>query len=100
MLNGGFCIGAFFKSWNFMAVIGIHKTHIVHPQMWLLLAKIADKIELLGWQDNEIAVYRINGDELPQEDVMISLDISFFDGITPFVNKVNNHSHIWQPLKH
>lgn len=82
-----------------MAIIGIHKEHIVHPQMWLVIARIADKIELLGWQDKEIVVYRINGEELPTEDVMVSLDISFFDGINPFVNEVNNHGRKWQPLK-
>lgn len=83
-----------------MAVIGIHKEHIVHPQMWLMLAKICDKIEFLGWQGGEVAVYRIIGDELPKEDVMITLDISFFDGISPFVNSITKSEHIWPPLKH
>lgn len=83
-----------------MATIGIHKTQIVHPQMWIILAKLCNRIELLGWQDNEVVIYRITGDELPEDDKMIVLHVDAIPGIEPYCSKIEVSEHIWQPLKH
>jgi hypothetical protein len=65
--------------------------------MWIVLSKICSQIELLGWQDNDVVVYRINGDELPKEDVMVALHISIIPGVGPFVNNIEKSEHTWQP---
>lgn len=83
-----------------MATIGIHKSQIVHPQMWIVLAKLCNRIELLGWQGDEIVVYRITGDELPDDDKMIQIVVECLPGIEPYCSKIEVSDHIWQQLKH
>jgi len=71
-----------------MAVVGVHRMHLAWPTMWILLAGICDTIQLIGWQDDDIVMYRLLGKELPKEDNMITLHISYFPGIEPFVDHI------------
>lgn len=80
-----------------MAVIGIHRDHAVIPEIMLAIMRYTSFIQFIGWQDNDVAIYRIHADHLPQEDKMCTLNVMFLNGILPFVIGAEISEQIWQP---
>jgi hypothetical protein len=79
-----------------VAVIGVHKTQAVLPGFWKVLLKTCSNIQLIGWQGEDIVVYRVKSDELPESDYMCTLFVTGQEGIEPFVYKIESTETLWQ----
>jgi hypothetical protein len=80
-----------------VAVIGIHKNQAVLPGFWKVLIKTCSNIQLIGWQGDDIVVYRVMGDEFPEGDYMCTLFVTAQDGLEPFVYKIETTEKLWLP---